>query len=176
MRRRGRCNSRRKNSRAIRSTVWFAWNRKTRRWNRTDEQGLKTNSAGRRDDMFAAWTTCTQWWYWWWWSWNGRGIVASTFKQWGLIESGGIRWRQPRVFVEARNPIVLRAHFTLDRGEWGPPVFVARAVRWRWHVRAKTPAYIYPAPSLRRLSLPARRSERRALLLFSNRQRCGYPV
>lgn len=109
-------------------------------------------------------------------SWNSSGIASSTFKQWGLIESGVSDGVSRTFSFGARNPGVLRAHFTLRENECRP-VFVARRRRdGRWHVRAKTPAYIYPAPSLRRLSLPARRSERRALLLFSNRQRCGYPV
>lgn len=48
------------------------------------------------------------------------------------------------------------------------------AVRWRWHVRAKTQAYIYPTPSFHRLSLAARRLQRRPLLLSSKRRRCSF--
>lgn len=78
----------------------------------------------------------------------------------------------PRALVRTLVLYGLMVSFTLDRESEDR----RRSQGWRrrrWHVRAKTRTYIYPAPSLCQLSLPVKRSERP--LLSSNRQRCSYP-
>jgi len=129
MRRHGRCSSRRKNSRAIRSTSigsprierLVAGTRSTDKgWKPTRLDngecsllGPRVHSDGTDGD-------------------SGGTIVVSRpalLNNEGWLNRGGVRWRQARVFIEARNAGVLCTHFTLDQREWGPPVFVAQR-RW----------------------------------------------